>query len=548
MMREYFKNRENKIIWLVFAVTMIIGVSPLISRYCINGHDISYHLLRIESLKEGIQAGKPFLKVNVLFFGGAGYASSMFYPDLLLYIPAFLRVFGVGINASYHIFVAICICLCYLGTYFCTSRICGNRSAGMIGAVLITLCQYHLDDIYVRSAVGEYTAFIFIPFVIYGIYNFIYEGADKAWVLGIGLGGVLLCHVLSFMMCLLFMAVAFIVGFRDIAEKKDTIKRLLITMVCTAAITCSYWLPMLEQFAEGSFYVSEQWIEPKQEAIQIAGIFSDRFPAMGALLFAFMIPRIFISKKDDKSVKYADMLFVLGIIFSFLASDIFPWDRAGKYLSFVQFPWRFFIMASCMLALADAVILYAGIRKLNNEKFETALLAVIVAAMAAGGLHTVSTDSQGYYDYSDDYFSYKPYTTQVIGGEWLPVSVKDPGLIVELSEYMTGDEGSDIGFIREGDHIRAGVNEAYDHIDVPFIFYKGYAAFIEENGSRYELSVTGEGRDGFVRVYTGGHTGELTVSYKGTFIQKIALIITLISTIGIAVCFFVKAKRTKNSL
>ena len=114
IMKEYFKNRKNQIITAVFIITTLIAAAPLISRYCLNGHDLEYHLLRIESLKEGIRAGKPFLKVNMLFFGGAGYASSMFYPDFLLYIPAILRTLGVSINASYHIFVGICIILTYL--------------------------------------------------------------------------------------------------------------------------------------------------------------------------------------------------------------------------------------------------------------------------------------------------------------------------------------------------------------------------------------------------------------------------------------------------
>ena len=82
---------------------MLVAIAPLISRYCINGHDIEYHLLRIESLKECILIGRPFLKVNTLFYGGAGYASTLFYSDLFMHIPALLRVIGVGIGKSFHI-------------------------------------------------------------------------------------------------------------------------------------------------------------------------------------------------------------------------------------------------------------------------------------------------------------------------------------------------------------------------------------------------------------------------------------------------------------
>ena len=70
-LKEYYKDRKNQIITLVFLITMLIACAPLISRYCINGHDLEYHLLRIESLKEGIKIGKPFLRVNTLFFGNA---------------------------------------------------------------------------------------------------------------------------------------------------------------------------------------------------------------------------------------------------------------------------------------------------------------------------------------------------------------------------------------------------------------------------------------------------------------------------------------------
>ncbi|MBR6469052.1 MAG: hypothetical protein IKS84_01630, partial [Lachnospiraceae bacterium] len=155
-MKEYFKDRKNQISIQVFVITMIIAFAPLMTRYCVNGHDLEYHLLRIESLKEGILMGRPFLKVNVLFFGGAGYASSMFYPDFLLYIPALLRVIGVSINASYHTFVAICIILCYLSAYHCVKGMTGSSYGAMAAAVTLTLCQYHLDDIYIRGAVGEY--------------------------------------------------------------------------------------------------------------------------------------------------------------------------------------------------------------------------------------------------------------------------------------------------------------------------------------------------------------------------------------------------------
>ena len=159
-------KRSYILLGSIFFVVIFFACSPLMTKHCINGHDVDYHLLRIESLKEGILAGKPFLKVNMLFLGGAGYASSLFYPDLLLYFPGVLRALGVSINQSYHLFVALCIILCYASTYICTKMVTKKRFSSMIGAIIMTLSQYHIDDIYTRSAVGEFTAFIFLPFFL----------------------------------------------------------------------------------------------------------------------------------------------------------------------------------------------------------------------------------------------------------------------------------------------------------------------------------------------------------------------------------------------
>lgn len=61
-MKHYLQKRENRITLAFFLITMIVAMAPLVSRYCINGHDIEYHLLRIESLKEGIRIGRPFFE------------------------------------------------------------------------------------------------------------------------------------------------------------------------------------------------------------------------------------------------------------------------------------------------------------------------------------------------------------------------------------------------------------------------------------------------------------------------------------------------------
>ncbi|MCR5358062.1 MAG: hypothetical protein K6E63_11745 [Lachnospiraceae bacterium] len=576
-MKEYFKNRKNQISAAVFLITMVIACAPLISRYCVNGHDLDYHLLRIESLKEGIMLGKPFLKINVLFFGGAGYASSMFYPDFLLYIPALLRVIGVSINASYHIFVAVCIILCYLSVYYCVKKMTGSTFGALIASVTLTLCQYHLDDIYVRAAVGEYTAFIFIPFVIYAIYNAVYEEMDKPQLFVLGYAGILLCHTSSFVMCTLFGLAALIICFKKVFLNKKVFLRLICSTIVTLLITCFYWLPMLEQFINTVFYVSTPWMEPVDEAVRFVNLFGPAFPGLGSVCILILIPRIFIRKKFPKTannktgdqaysqikiniVGYADLLILAGILFTLLACDLMPWERLGRFISFIQFPWRFFIMGSCLFSVAAGLI-YARVAGRDDEEGRNRLLSidpddgissvnlgavvliVILLLNGVSAFNAYKSGITGYYDYSDDYYSYKPVTANVIAGEWLPEAVKEMGSLVDDSEKMIADNGSEIPFTRVKNTIEADIGESVNSVDVPFIYYLGYGAGITDgSGKKTALTVTGEGHNGMCRVYLNGNTGRLKVSYNGTVLMHISEIISLVTAVCVIVLFIRKRR------
>lgn len=584
--REFYKNRKNQIITAVFLITVFIACVPLISRYCINGHDLEYHLLRIESLKEGICIGRPFLKVNTLFFGNAGYASSMFYPDFLLYIPALLRVFGVSINASYHIFVAVCIILCYISAYLCLKGMTGSAYAGMTGAVILSLSQYHLDDIYVRSAVGEYTAFIFVPVVIYAIYNMIYEEADKPQLFVLGYAGVLLCHTATFIMCTLFGLAALLINFKKTIGNARVLKRLIISTLVTLLITCFYWLPMLEQFMDTRFYVSTPWMQPKDEAVRFINIFGAQFPSLGYVCVLMLIPRIFIRKysisgklpeevkkeiregisdehiKKINELSYADLLILAGALFTVITSDLMPWERIGKYVSFIQFPWRFFIMGSVLFSMAAGLV-YSRITGSDDEMTEimafnseadsrvinagAVILVVVLMINGISAFGILKNGSQGYYDYSDDYYSYKPYTANVIAGEWLPEAVKNADTLVKDSEIMTADNGRKLDFTRVKNTIEADIDGSYGYIDVPFIYYKGYRAELsDDTGKVAILPVSGEGNNGMCRVYTQGlKGGKLKVKYSGTWLMHLSEIISVITMIMIA-AIWIRRKRKRH--
>lgn len=552
-MKKVIKSEENRIKILVFLITMIVACCPLFTKYCITGHDSAYHLLRIEALKEGILAGKPFLKVNMLFFGGAGYASSMFYPDFMLYFPAFLRTLGVGINASYHLFVALCIVLVYISTYFSAKAICKDSFGGMAAAVILCLSNYFLDDVFVRCAVGEFTAFIFIPLVICGIYNTVYEDMNKPQYLAIGFMGLLLCHTLSFIICFVLAAGFLVIYIVKIVKNPKVILKLLATALISAGLTCTYWATMLEQFMKGKFYINlSQWSDPSLQAFQFAKGLGNVFPAIGISVAVFCIPLMFLNKPEkDNIYKYSVLLILASMALYVFSTDIFPWKRFGHYLSTIQFPWRLYAVASVCLAVASALVLSKTVSSVKLSKLivfkdsETGtktttamgkgLMFLVLLVMIVSSCSAISKRNMDYYDYSKDYYSYKPFTAEVIAGEWLPETVTDKDTLVEESESAVGSDGLNTEFVRHKNEVIVNIDRELEYVDVPLIFYEGYSAQTE---SKDNIIADNTGNNGFVRIYPADYRGKIRVFYKGTVIQHAAVGVSL-GCLAIAMCMFI---------
>ena len=549
-MKKYLEKKENRITLWFFIITMIIATSPLISRYCINGHDLEYHLLRIESLKEGILIGRPFMKVNTLFFGGAGYASTLFYSDLFMHIPALLRVFHVSIGKSFHIYTAIIFVLCYISTFYCVWKMSLSKFAASVAAMLLTLCPYHMDDMVVRTACGENAAFIFLPLAVYGLFNILYEDMDKPWVFGLGFAGLVLTHPATFILTVIFGLIVLLINVKTFINEPRLFAKMCVVAALAVLVTSYQWLPMLEQFADAKFYVSNNWTDLLDASVGFSLLASDTFPCIGFILFVLAIPRCFLSRKDYPILKFSDLLMIAAIAFAVGATNIMPWERVARFFGFLQFPWRMFLISSVLLSMADAIVVKLFLDGVSEDKRGFAKEIVLIVVIAVTGFLAIihqNENSMGYYDYSDDYYSYKPYTAFVIAGEWLPQTVTESGRLVTQSDHMVFDDGSECAFERSGSKIIAHIGDRHDYVDVPFIYYKGYSATIADiAGSKTRLSVTGEGDNGLCRVYLDGATGDITVNYTGTLIQYISLAITLLFLLLIFDLWYLKNKYKKK--
>lgn len=128
-------ERKNGIVLLV--IIMFISI-PLFYGKIYDGHDLDFHLQRINGIYHGLLDGKINTKIQPCWYDDYGYAVGIFYGDLFLYFPAALRCIGMSIVASYKCFVFAINVLTVLISNYCFSKIWGQRMG-----IIMSFCTQH---------------------------------------------------------------------------------------------------------------------------------------------------------------------------------------------------------------------------------------------------------------------------------------------------------------------------------------------------------------------------------------------------------------------
>ena len=252
-----FKNRKFKRSFEVLSI-FVIGFTAslgLLENYILYGHDLAFHLFRIEGLKEGLLAGSFPVKMQPGWFNGWGYPPSVMYGDLLLYFPALLRLVGVSVQNAYKCYISVVNLATAAIAYYCFYQISRKKAAAVFGSCLYTLFPYRLCCIYVRAAVGEYSAMMFLPLALLGFwYAFEKDGrekitGDKLLAPVIGFSGLLQTHVLT---CFLtaFMILLFCVLRIKKVFNKNVMGYLLKIAVVTLALNLWFLVPFFHYMGE----------------------------------------------------------------------------------------------------------------------------------------------------------------------------------------------------------------------------------------------------------------------------------------------------------
>lgn len=533
MINKLTISKESLFFISIFIITIFITCLPMLSRQLPIGDDWEYHLLRIESIKVGVLSGQFPVKVNPIFFNNFGYGSSLFYPDLFLYIPAFLRIIGFGIEASYKLFIIIITILCFISAYYSGMGIIKSKYTALTISIIYCMSQYRLTNIYTRFALGEVQAFIFLPLLVYGLYNLFEEEFDKPWLLIISFSGLLYCHIISFLITVIFSIIIIIIKFKYLTNHPLKLKRLFVSFFIFLGFTASFWIPLLEQMNTNPLRTQSSRMM-RDFAVSIPSIFGNNYsmtsgnniPIGISITLLCLFRLMLINKEISNNKKLIDEFLVLGFILLFIASDLFPWNKMPIFFENIQFPWRLYGLSTTFLSFAAGITINEVFQKSDHYLLITFLL--IFMSYTALSIEAISAK---YYNISNDYYNDIKNTYPGNGYEYLPDDLNSSS-IYELTageRKILSDTDQEISFEQIGVKLKINYFPYHKYINIPLLYYKGYSAiFFNDKGYTINLNIINY--NNLIQLDTTSiySNGIIVIDYVGTNLQHLSYFISII--------------------
>ena len=558
------KIKENKTLILCLLGIVFLCSIPLFTGGIGKGHDLYFHANRIEALAESLKCGVFPNRVSGFWMDGYGYPASIYYGDILLYVAAVLRLMGFTVVTAYKGYILFINISTVFLCYFCFNGMFRERRTALLATLVYSTATYRLVNIYIRSAVGEYTAMLFLPLIAYGFY-LIYTGdmtkrneyLKSATLLALGMSGVIDCHVLSTEMVCFIIIIACIVLFKR-TIKPRTIRALGIAAAETLLLSLYFIVPFLDYYTNVTVWINE--IMEEDDLIQWQGcslaeyfaVFRDVFSTKsvhankrlactpGFILMAALLIGIFVLfyRKRFKNTKELAFYTAMSIFSLYTASDIFPWDTLsvdtsfGHMLSQVQFPWRYVTMAILFLTFMFAWLY----RCLSEKDFGSigkyirsgAALAIVIACFFSSAFFDGAYLDDSTFRHWRDGGDIDPWA--VGSGEYLLSDYSDnvPCKCVAKNlkqAYVVERKSNKTVIYCEGSNKNGTV-------EFPVFNYKGYVV-TDHDGNVFEIT---DGTNNTVKVnIPSNFKGKLTAEFKEPVIWRISEIISLTAFISLFV-------------
>ncbi len=371
------KLRENK---LLLPLLVVLVALPLVLGIIGPGfyslHD-DMHVAWLYEMDRAVKGGQlPPRWVPDLSFG-YGYPLFNFVYPLPFYLGELFYLGGISLVGSTKLVYALSLLLSGVTMYLFLRRNFGELFS-FLGATLYVYTPYRAVDVYVRGAIGEALAFVFIPLVGWAIDRLIKKGDRKdVGFLGIAFALLILSHNITLLMATPFFLLYGLFLIILVKKRKKAVLDLIFGFLLGAGISSFFWLPAIWEkrymvadtvfnFRDHFPFIKQLIIPswgygisiwgPNDEMSFQIGIVNLLAGAICGLGFCWLWLVKKIEKKELVLLGWGFLSLVVVLFLMNIRSD-FVW-RLIPLFPYFQFPWRFLIMATFLISF-----LAAGIEK-----------------------------------------------------------------------------------------------------------------------------------------------------------------------------------------
>lgn len=561
--------------WVHYLIIVIIGLLisiPFLWVQLYLSDDGKYHLLRLIGLDNSMEYGSfPFL-VFPFFCKNWGYSMMTFYPQLVTYIPYVLGLISGAFSTGLKIFASLTVVFSGIFMYNLVNEVTKKKGIAFLSAILYMIFPYRFECLFNRFAIGEFTAFVFIPIVFQGLYNLLQGDKKRHYYIAIGATGLLLTHTISTVYTALFCLIFVLFNLKAFFNK-EVIKKCLINIVFILLVSAMFIIPMLEFKFTAEYAILEpdvmktnaenvytKTIKPSQFLKDIGEDNGVSF-VVGIPFITMILLGILAFRKIDKEHKdfYISFL-LLGVISIIMCTYLFPWRFMPDILCTLQYPWRLLGFAFFFFAPVCAMNVYYLLNSINKKWLKAIawLLAIAIIAgftvMELNQYPTNDTSLDAKYEGKNkenpqiDYFA--------INRDNMPKkALYNQFGYLETRKDKTEVISGNVNIVSENKealHLEIEIENAKKDtkLELPYLFYPGYTITLEYNGKATKIDYY-ESEYGFVAINLPEdiETGKITVDYTATVLEKTAYAISAISIVGFIVyviCFRKKWKKEEQ--
>jgi hypothetical protein len=391
----------------------LFAIAPLLAPgYFWGAHDGRHSVYFLFEFDRSIQDGILYPRWAPDYTFGYGYPMFNIYAPGALYISEFFHLIGFDFVLATKITFALAILLSGYAMFGLVKRLTGSSQAAFLSGLAYVYIPYHLIDIFVRAALAESVALIFLPLTLWGFYETVVRPSRLSIVataityaaMMFSHNGVTLLFTLVLAAWVLFLMIgelrrnnsSFVLRRSSIINVIHLGLPSLAALILGLGIVSIFFIPAVLEYR---FVRTDQWLgnyyDYTNHFVYLFQLFSptwdfgisnpgprdDMSFQFGVVPVVLALLSIFAIVKNPNGTRRFWLFFLAmtGVVAVLMLGASLPIWQVLPIVTFAQFPWRLLVLTTVSLAvLAGAIVVTQTHAETHDHTLPTILLGILI--------------------------------------------------------------------------------------------------------------------------------------------------------------------------